>query len=147
MHFGLHQVKMEANTCTCTYISGYTQWPFLFNVCLLTMTFFFLKRHIPNCSHWVQQDSPDLVNQYMREFLSKESWWTLKTCYFLSYGREHPFGFIILGLLHFLPTVLYSLVDILLVNEISFRILNFELSWSVVEMWHSCVNWPLSVTG
>ena len=26
-------------------------------------------RHIPNCSHWVQQDAPDLVNQFMREFL------------------------------------------------------------------------------
>ena len=26
-------------------------------------------KHIPNCSHWVQQDAPDLVNQYMREFL------------------------------------------------------------------------------
>ena len=30
------------------------------------------NRHIPNCSHWVQQDAPDLVNQYMREFL--ENW-------------------------------------------------------------------------
>ena len=29
-------------------------------------------RHIPNCSHWVQQDNPELVNQYMREFLSTE---------------------------------------------------------------------------
>lgn len=26
-------------------------------------------KHIPKCSHWVQQDQPDLVNQYMREFL------------------------------------------------------------------------------
>jgi epoxide hydrolase 4 len=27
-------------------------------------------RYIPNCSHWVQQEKPDLVNQYMREFLT-----------------------------------------------------------------------------
>jgi len=26
-------------------------------------------QHIPNCSHWVQQDAPDLVNKYMRKFL------------------------------------------------------------------------------
>jgi len=26
-------------------------------------------KYIPNCSHWVQQEKPDLVNQYMREFL------------------------------------------------------------------------------
>jgi len=26
-------------------------------------------RYIPNCSHWVQQEQPLLVNQYMREFL------------------------------------------------------------------------------
>lgn len=26
-------------------------------------------RYIPNCSHWVQQERPELVNQYMREFL------------------------------------------------------------------------------
>ena len=26
-------------------------------------------KHIPKCSHWVQQDQPVLVNQYMREFL------------------------------------------------------------------------------
>lgn len=26
-------------------------------------------RYIPNCSHWVQQEQPELVNQYMREFL------------------------------------------------------------------------------
>ena len=26
-------------------------------------------RHIPNCSHWVQQDAPDLVNQYIKEFI------------------------------------------------------------------------------
>lgn len=30
-----------------------------------------LTRHIPNCSHWVQQDRPDLVNQYMQEFLQE----------------------------------------------------------------------------
>jgi pimeloyl-ACP methyl ester carboxylesterase len=27
-------------------------------------------RYIPHCSHWVQQEQPELVNQYMREFLS-----------------------------------------------------------------------------
>lgn len=26
-------------------------------------------KYIPNCSHWVQQEQPKLVNQYMREFL------------------------------------------------------------------------------
>lgn len=26
-------------------------------------------KRIPNCSHWVQQDCPDLVNQYILEFL------------------------------------------------------------------------------
>ncbi|HEY9847425.1 MAG TPA: alpha/beta hydrolase, partial [Candidatus Caenarcaniphilales bacterium] len=26
-------------------------------------------QYIPNCSHWVQQEQPQLVNQYMREFL------------------------------------------------------------------------------
>ena len=26
-------------------------------------------RHIANCSHWVQQDAPEEVNQFMREFL------------------------------------------------------------------------------
>ena len=26
-------------------------------------------RYIPNCSHWVQQEKPQLVNQYIREFL------------------------------------------------------------------------------
>lgn len=26
-------------------------------------------KYIPNCSHWVQQEQPQLVNQYMREFL------------------------------------------------------------------------------
>jgi pimeloyl-ACP methyl ester carboxylesterase len=29
-------------------------------------------RYIPNCSHWVQQERPELVNQYMREFLSRK---------------------------------------------------------------------------
>lgn len=28
-------------------------------------------RYIPNCSHWVQQEQPLLVNQYIREFLAK----------------------------------------------------------------------------
>ncbi|MDJ0590901.1 MAG: alpha/beta hydrolase [Pleurocapsa sp. MO_226.B13] len=28
-------------------------------------------KYIPNCSHWVQQEQPDLVNQYMEEFLAK----------------------------------------------------------------------------
>lgn len=27
-------------------------------------------KYIPNCSHWVQQEQPQLVNQYMRDFLS-----------------------------------------------------------------------------
>ncbi len=26
-------------------------------------------KYIPNCSHWVQQEQPELVNQYMRDFL------------------------------------------------------------------------------
>ncbi|MGL5083230.1 MAG: alpha/beta fold hydrolase [Microcoleaceae cyanobacterium] len=30
----------------------------------------FQVRYIPNCSHWVQQECPKLVNQYMWEFLS-----------------------------------------------------------------------------
>jgi epoxide hydrolase 4 len=30
----------------------------------------FRIRYIPNCSHWVQQEYPELVNQYIREFLS-----------------------------------------------------------------------------
>jgi pimeloyl-ACP methyl ester carboxylesterase len=29
----------------------------------------FQIRYIPDCSHWVQQEQPELVNQYMREFL------------------------------------------------------------------------------
>lgn len=29
----------------------------------------FRIKYIPQCSHWVQQERPDLVNQYMREFL------------------------------------------------------------------------------
>lgn len=31
-------------------------------------------RYIPNCSHWVQQEQPNLVNQYMREFLSQNKY-------------------------------------------------------------------------
>jgi epoxide hydrolase 4 len=27
-------------------------------------------KYIPNCSHWVQQEQPQLVNQYIREFLT-----------------------------------------------------------------------------
>ena len=30
----------------------------------------FQIRYIPNCSHWVQQEKPELVNQYMGEFLA-----------------------------------------------------------------------------
>lgn len=30
-------------------------------------------KYIPNCSHWVQQEQPDLVNRYMRDFLSTAS--------------------------------------------------------------------------
>jgi epoxide hydrolase 4 len=30
-------------------------------------------KYIPNCSHWVQQEQPKLVNQYMREFLDSNS--------------------------------------------------------------------------
>jgi epoxide hydrolase 4 len=30
----------------------------------------FQIRYIPNCSHWVQQERPDLVTQYMREYLA-----------------------------------------------------------------------------
>ena len=30
-------------------------------------------KYIPNCSHWVQQEKPALVNTYMREFLSESS--------------------------------------------------------------------------
>lgn len=26
-------------------------------------------RYIPNCGHWVQQEKPELVTQYMQEFL------------------------------------------------------------------------------
>ncbi|MER3432991.1 MAG: epoxide hydrolase [Leptolyngbya sp. ERB_1_1] len=29
----------------------------------------FQIRYIPNCSHWVQQEQPELVNQYIREFI------------------------------------------------------------------------------
>lgn len=31
----------------------------------------FQIQYIPNCSHWVQQERSQLVNQYMREFLGK----------------------------------------------------------------------------
>jgi pimeloyl-ACP methyl ester carboxylesterase len=31
----------------------------------------FQIKYIPDASHWVQQEKPDLVSQYMREFLSK----------------------------------------------------------------------------
>ncbi|MBW4575926.1 MAG: alpha/beta hydrolase [Aphanothece sp. CMT-3BRIN-NPC111] len=31
----------------------------------------FTIKYIPNCSHWVQQEQPQLVNQYMREFLNR----------------------------------------------------------------------------
>lgn len=30
----------------------------------------FQIKYIPDCSHWVQQEQPQLVNQYMRDFLS-----------------------------------------------------------------------------
>jgi pimeloyl-ACP methyl ester carboxylesterase len=30
-------------------------------------------KHIPNCSHWVQQDVPDLCNQYISDFLSRDT--------------------------------------------------------------------------
>ncbi len=30
----------------------------------------FRVKYIPNCSHWVQQEQPQLVNRYMREFLA-----------------------------------------------------------------------------
>ena len=33
----------------------------------------FHLRYIPNCSHWVQQERPQLVNQYIREFLAVSS--------------------------------------------------------------------------
>lgn len=29
-------------------------------------------KHIPDCSHWVQQDLPDKVNELMKEFLEVE---------------------------------------------------------------------------
>lgn len=32
----------------------------------------FHLRYIPSCSHWVQQEQPELVNRYMREFLALE---------------------------------------------------------------------------
>lgn len=30
----------------------------------------FQIRYIPNCSHWVQQERPDLVNEYIRQFVA-----------------------------------------------------------------------------
>ena len=33
----------------------------------------FQLKYIPNCSHWVQQEQPELVNQYMQEFLGISS--------------------------------------------------------------------------
>jgi pimeloyl-ACP methyl ester carboxylesterase len=30
----------------------------------------FQIKYIPNCNHWVQQEQPQLVNQYMREFVT-----------------------------------------------------------------------------
>ncbi|BAY79522.1 alpha/beta hydrolase fold protein (plasmid) [Nostoc linckia NIES-25] len=32
----------------------------------------FQIKYIPNCGHWVQQEQPELVNQYMTEFLKTE---------------------------------------------------------------------------
>ncbi|WP_445637769.1 alpha/beta fold hydrolase [Nostoc sp. DSM 114161] len=32
----------------------------------------FQIKYIPNCGHWVQQEEPELVNQYMAEFLKTE---------------------------------------------------------------------------
>ncbi|MEL6495434.1 MAG: alpha/beta hydrolase [Cyanobacteria bacterium J06623_7] len=29
-------------------------------------------KYIPNCSHWVQQEQPELVNRYLREFIASE---------------------------------------------------------------------------
>jgi pimeloyl-ACP methyl ester carboxylesterase len=33
----------------------------------------FQIHYIPNCSHWVQQEKPELVNRYMQEFLAKST--------------------------------------------------------------------------
>ena len=30
-------------------------------------------KYIPNCSHWVQQEQPTLVNQYMQDFLAEKN--------------------------------------------------------------------------
>lgn len=30
----------------------------------------FQIKYVPNCSHWIQQEHPQLVNQYIREFIS-----------------------------------------------------------------------------
>ena len=32
----------------------------------------FRVQYIPNCSHWVQQEQPDLVNKYIRDFITKD---------------------------------------------------------------------------
>ncbi len=32
----------------------------------------FQIRYIPQCSHWVQQEQPELVNQYIRDFLAEK---------------------------------------------------------------------------
>ncbi|MFN6565070.1 MAG: alpha/beta fold hydrolase [Nostoc sp. ChiSLP01] len=34
----------------------------------------FQIKYIPNCGHWVQQEQPELVNQYMAEFLKTEAY-------------------------------------------------------------------------
>ncbi|WP_293128126.1 alpha/beta hydrolase [Microcoleus sp. bin38.metabat.b11b12b14.051] len=33
----------------------------------------FQIQYIPNCSHWVQQEKPQLVNRYMRDFLASKA--------------------------------------------------------------------------
>jgi pimeloyl-ACP methyl ester carboxylesterase len=33
----------------------------------------FTIRYIPHCSHWVQQEKPERVNHYIREFLMAKS--------------------------------------------------------------------------
>jgi pimeloyl-ACP methyl ester carboxylesterase len=32
----------------------------------------FTIHYIPDCAHWVQQEKPELVNQYMGEFLNRD---------------------------------------------------------------------------
>ncbi|MEA5535554.1 alpha/beta hydrolase [Crocosphaera sp. XPORK-15E] len=36
-------------------------------------------KYIPNCSHWVQQEQPQFVNEYMRDFLNSDLAPTLKS--------------------------------------------------------------------